>query len=369
MISKKRFYSIALVSTIMILMLGGIVGAALPIPVDNWNAPADIAYGTPLSSTQLDATATDPTTGNPVDGTFAYTPPAGTILNVGSGQTLSTIFTPADPTTYDTGSAVTVPINVIQATPIITWNNPADIAYGTPLSSTQLDATATDPTTGNPVDGTFAYTPPAGTILGAGTQTLSATFTPTDTTNYTTASGTASINVIQATPTITWNNPADICQGTALNSTQLDATVSVPGTCIYTPPAGTILDAGTQTLSATFTPTDSINYTTATKTVSINVKVCEENNGGDFGPNYGGCGYGGCAGAFVPVPMMGPGYGSGPYGYGSEPYGYSSEPSATTEVQTSCKDKACFNKHKHKIHSKHHNTAKHHSKHHKAKNC
>jgi hypothetical protein len=285
MISKKRFYSIALVSTIMILMLGGIVGAALPIPVDNWNAPADIAYGTPLSSTQLDATATDPTTGNPVDGTFAYTPPAGTILNVGSGQTLST------------------------------------------------------------------------------------TFTPTDTTDYTTASGTASINVIQATPTITWNNPADICQGTALNSTQLDATVSVPGTCIYTPPAGPILDAGTQTLSATFTPTDSINYTTATKTVSINVKVCEENNGGDFGPNYGGCGYGGCAGAFVPVPMMGPGYGSGPYGYGSEPYGYSSEPSATTEVQTSCKDKACFNKHKHKIHSKHHNTAKHHSKHHKAKNC
>jgi hypothetical protein len=352
----------------MILMLGGIVGAALPIPVDNWNAPADIAYGTPLSSTQLDATATDPTTGNPVDGTFAYTPPAGTILNVGSGQTLSTTFTPTDTTDYTTASG-TASINVIQATPTITWNNPADIAYGTPLSSTQLDATATDPTTGNPVDGTFAYTPPAGTILGAGTQTLSATFTPTDTTNYTTASGTASINVIQATPTITWNNPADICQGTALNSTQLDATVSVPGTCIYTPPAGTILDAGTQTLSATFTPTDSINYTTATKTVSINVKVCEENNGGDFGPNYGGCGYGGCAGAFVPVPMMGPGYGSGPYGYGSEPYGYSSEPSATTEVQTSCKDKACFNKHKHKIHSKHHNTAKHHSKHHKAKNC
>ena len=30
-------------------------------------------------------------------------------------------------------------------TPTITWSNPADIVYGTPLSSTQLDATATDP--------------------------------------------------------------------------------------------------------------------------------------------------------------------------------------------------------------------------------
>ena len=81
-------------------------------------------------------------------------------------------------------------------TPTITWSNPADIVYGTPLSSTQLDATATDPTTENPVDGTFAYTPAAGTILGVGSaQTLSTTFTPTDSTNYTTASETALINV------------------------------------------------------------------------------------------------------------------------------------------------------------------------------
>jgi len=43
----------------------------------------------------------------------------------------------------------------------ITWNPPAPIEYGTALSATQLDATASVP-------GTFAYMPPAGTVLQAG---------------------------------------------------------------------------------------------------------------------------------------------------------------------------------------------------------
>ena len=46
----------------------------------------------------------------------------------------------------------------------------------------------------------------------------------------------------------------------------------MPGTFVYTPAAGTVLDAGAaQTLSVTFTPTDAANYTTATTTVTINV--------------------------------------------------------------------------------------------------
>ena len=51
------------------------------------------------------------------------------------------------------------------------------------------------------------------------------------------------INVIQATLTITWSNLADIIYRTPLNSTQLDATASVPETFIYTPPVGTVLSA------------------------------------------------------------------------------------------------------------------------------
>ena len=74
-----------------------------------------------------------------------------------------------------------------------------------------------------------------------------------------------------ATPTLTWPQPAAITYGTALSSTQLDATADVPGTFAYTPPAGTVLDAGAQTLSVTFTPNDSTKYTTATATRTLTV--------------------------------------------------------------------------------------------------
>ncbi len=124
-------------------------------------------------------------------------------------------------TNYTTASK-DVSINVTKATPEITWSNPADIAFGTALNETQLDAEAS-------VTGTLVYTPDTGTVLGAGTTALHVEFTPDDATNYTTASKDVSINVTQATPEITWSNPADINFGTALNETQLNAEASVPG--------------------------------------------------------------------------------------------------------------------------------------------
>ena len=48
--------------------------------------------------------------------------------------------------------------------------------------------------------------------------------------------------------------------------------VSVPGSFVYTPAAGSELSAGNQTLSVTFTPADTTNYTTATSTVTLNVE-------------------------------------------------------------------------------------------------
>jgi hypothetical protein len=242
----------------------GSIAAAVPLTVNqatpsiSWSNPANITYGTALGATQLDATAS-------VAGTFAYTPVSGTVLSAGNAQQLSVLFTPNDALDYTTATK-TVSINVAQATPTITWSNPAGITYGTALGITQLDATAS-------VDGTFAYTPVSGTVLSAGNaQQLSVLFTPTDTLDYTTATKTVSINVAQATPTITWTNPAGITYGTALGATQLDATASVPGTFAYTPVSGTVLSAGNaQQLSVLFTPNDAIDYTTATKTVSINV--------------------------------------------------------------------------------------------------
>jgi hypothetical protein len=104
------------------------------------------------------------------------------------------------------------------------------------------------------------------------------------------------------TPTITWQPPAPITAGTRLGSGQLDATasalgisglatdvpgstglltdVSVPGTWVYSPAAGTMLAPGFYTLTATFTPTDIFTasttaanayqtYTAATASVPI----------------------------------------------------------------------------------------------------
>jgi len=73
--------------------------------------------------------------------------------------------------------------------PVITWAAPAAIVPGTALSATQLDAQAS-------VAGTFAYTPTAGTVLATGPgQPLAVVFTPSDATDYTTASATVAITV------------------------------------------------------------------------------------------------------------------------------------------------------------------------------
>jgi len=90
--------------------------------------------------------------------------------------------------------------------------------------------------------------------------------------NYEVASGDVNITITKATPTITWNNPADIVYGTALSSTQLNATANVAGNFNYTPASGTVLSAGSgQSLLASFTPTDTTNYNATSKTVVINV--------------------------------------------------------------------------------------------------
>jgi hypothetical protein len=54
-------------------------------------------------------------------------------------------------------------------------------------------------------------------------------------------------------------------------SAQLNATANVPGTFAYTPDTGTVLDVGTHTLHVDFTPTDTLNYTNASKQVGIEV--------------------------------------------------------------------------------------------------
>ncbi len=223
-------------------------------PTLNWPTPAGIPAGTALSGAQLNATANVP-------GTFTYSPAPGTVLPAGD-NTLSVSFTPADATNYKTVTA-TAPLNVAAASaPTVSWPTPGSITYGTALSAAQLDAAATVP-------GTFTYSPALGAVLPAGTQTLTVTFTPANTSAYKAASATVQLAVTQATPRVSWSTPAGIAAGTALSASQLNATASVPGTFSYAPALGTMLPAGTNTLSVVFTPTDITDNKTVNATTSV----------------------------------------------------------------------------------------------------
>ncbi|MGA3130153.1 MAG: kelch repeat-containing protein [Terracidiphilus sp.] len=236
-------------------------------PVITWATPSPIAYGTALSATQLDASASF--NGNPVPGTSVYLPAAGTVPSAGT-QTLAVTFTPTGPgaANYTTATA-SVTIEVGQNTPTITWAKPAAITYGTALGATQLNATATYG--GTTVPGTFLYFPAAGSVLPVGTQTLNLVFTPNDTNDYAVVQASTTLVVTQATPIVTWQSPAAIYFGTALSAAQLDATASVPGTFVYLPAAGAVPSTGTQTLSVTFTPSDTIDYAAVQQGVTLTV--------------------------------------------------------------------------------------------------
>jgi len=146
---------------------------------------------------------------------------------------------------------------------VIAWATPAPITYGTPLSGAQLNATAS-------VQGAFVYSPPPGTVLGAGPHVLSATFTPNDPGDYNTATAQVPLQVNQATPVIAWT-PASIQLGYPLGAAQLDASANVSGTFTYTPPAGTAIMTTSQTLSALLAPADPTDYTTASMSVPLTV--------------------------------------------------------------------------------------------------
>lgn len=168
----------------------------------------------PSGSSPITATGSTGTLTSPADST------TGTHTFTVNAQDAVGNITPASSVTY----------TVSKASPAITWANPAAITYGTALGATQLNASAT-------VAGNFAYTPAAGTVLGAGTQTLSVTFTPTDTTDYTNASATAHLTVNQATTT---TSITSISPNPVLPNNPATVNWSVTGSTTVTAPTGTV---------------------------------------------------------------------------------------------------------------------------------
>jgi hypothetical protein len=256
-------------------------------PTVTWTTVADITQGQPLGPAQLDAKASVP-------GIFTYSPPAGTVLAAGMDQALTVIFTPTDSTDYKSVDGNTT-LSVLPKSATLTVM-PVVGTYGTTASFAATLTAAGSPLGGEPV--TFTITV-GGQITTLGTATTDASgvaslsgvsLTIVSAGVYpgaviaafggdsgTVGSGGVSIAPApppptQATPSVTWAVPADITQGLALGTAQLDATASVPGTFAYSPPAGTVLPAGmVQTLTAVFTPADTTDYKSVSVSTTLNV--------------------------------------------------------------------------------------------------
>jgi sugar lactone lactonase YvrE len=128
-------------------------------------------------------------------------------------------------------------------------------------------------------------TVPVANSLAAGAYTVSVSYGGDS--NYTASSvaTTVQLSIGQITPTVNWAQPAGITYGTTLNgllaASAAYGETSVPGSFSYSATlqggsavavtSATVLDGGSYTLTATFTPTDTTTYKTATGVVSLTV--------------------------------------------------------------------------------------------------
>jgi hypothetical protein len=137
------------------------------------------------------------------------------------------------------------------ALPVLTVSYSGFVNGDTSASLTAQPTVMTTATATSPVDG---YTITASGAVDA---------------NYTISYVVGTLTITQIVPVVAWSNPSSIIYGAPLTTNQLNATANVPGGLAYIPTNGSVLDAGTNTLSVIFTPTDSVDYAITTNTVSL----------------------------------------------------------------------------------------------------
>jgi hypothetical protein len=181
-----------------------------------------------------------------------------------------------------TSAVITQCVNQVATATKITSNNPSAV-YGQSITftATVTPSAGVGPTgtmqfqldgsnAGGPVSlsgNTATYTTSG---LTAGSHTIAAIYSGDS--NFLNSGSPAFVqNVGQAMPLLAWSTPAAIAYGTALTDTQLNTSANVPGSYCYDPPLGAVLNAGTQALNATFTPTDTLDYAIATASVNVTV--------------------------------------------------------------------------------------------------
>ena len=210
-------------------------------------------------------------------GFWAQNIPSGLTLNASNGLISGTLLsTNANASTmvvtaYNAAGvgnqnvALTV-VASVKTTPTLTVAPSASaITVGQALSASTLTGGSAS------VAGAFAWTTP-GEVPAVGTASYGVTFTPTDTVNYNTFTTTVSVAVNKITSTISVAPSASaITEGQALSASVLSGgTGSVAGAFAWTTPS-TVPTLGTASYEVTFTPTDTVNYSTASTMVSLTV--------------------------------------------------------------------------------------------------
>jgi hypothetical protein len=268
----RNFRQVAMTATIEVL-------PALADVDIVWPFPASIDYPSPLSDVELCAQAIDRSTSNPVHGEFEYVPGLHTVLDAGR-HTLVVTFTPSSRPGHTLRKTVDITLN--KGMPMIVWKEDSPqqtIFVGEELSDNQLNA-ACHP---DNIDGLFTYSVPLGfKFSGPGIYDIVATFTPA-TPNWFQAVKMATITVIPKIneihsvlklcepPDIDYLVPLteDLLQPSCIDT---ETSAVVPGTYRYSPPTGTVLEAGDHVWTVSFAPDDAGRYSVLEKSTKITVR-------------------------------------------------------------------------------------------------
>lgn len=199
--------------------------------------------------------------------------PAGLVLNQTNGWISGT------PTAAGTNLVILTVANslgsatrtnsyvIFKGTPVISEAPSASsIDFGQALSASVLSGGLAS------VPGSFEFQNPAKVRSTAGTALETVVFAPTDAANYNPATVAVPVTVRQVQAVLGWAPLDPVPYGTALSGVHLNATSSLAGGFDYVPGHGTVLNAGTHTLVATFVPADEVNHAaglTVTNTLTV----------------------------------------------------------------------------------------------------
>ena len=245
---------------------------SLSVPTDKVFGDAAFSLSNPTATYNGSAVAGAWGYASALTSVATFSGATATIAGAGS-STITATFTPTDTTNYNTTS-VTATLSVSQSTPTFTWSN-VSATYGDANASITAPTVATTAATG-----TWAYASATTSVVAissgqfdfgnAGTSVITATFTPSNTTNYVSGGTvTMTVTVAKANQTALSITSTSGTYGTNLSLTSSGGTTggsvtwgTTDGTatgCAITSGALRSTSAGTCNVTATMAGNDNYN--------------------------------------------------------------------------------------------------------------